>query len=211
MPRVTVATFPIDDEITSLAGRFGSPQRYTYNLEVGRLFNAVNTRPERVAEALFAIQRPNGRLLLHTKSFYPSGAWRLPSGSIEAGEGIEAALLREACEETSLKVAIVRFLAIIDYHVTAPDGSRDFRTYAFLLREEGGVLAPADLREGVAAYREVSPADLPGVAEALESLSRADDAAARRWSDWGRFRAIAHRVVWEALSTPAGADRSPTE
>jgi 8-oxo-dGTP pyrophosphatase MutT (NUDIX family) len=196
----------LDDEIASLTCRFGAARRRTYHLDVQRLFSAVDTRPERVAEVVFAVQRPDGRLLLHTKSFYPSGAWRLPSGSMEAGEGIESALLREAGEETSLQVTVVRFLAIIDYAITTPDEIRDFRTYAFLLREGGGHLAPADLTEGVVAYREVWPGDLPGVAEALESLARADDDAARQWADWGRFRAIVHRVVWEALNSPAGTD-----
>lgn len=207
MPFVTPVALPLAEEIASLAARFGEPRRYSFHLDVQRLFDAVDTRPDRVSEVLFAIQRPDGRLLLHTKSFYPPGAWRLPSGSMEAGEGIEAALLREAAEETSLQVTIARFLAILDYSIVAPGGARDFRTYAFLLREEGGQLAPKDLKEGVAAFREVRPAELPGVAEALESLARADDALSRQWADWGRFRAIAHRVVWEALNTgPYPAD-----
>lgn len=145
------------------------------------------------------IRRTNGRLLTATKTFYPPHAHRLLTGGVHHGELIEAALWREVFEETGLDVAIVRFLAVIEYkleHQTC-----EFSTFAFLLDELGGTLGPRDAGEQLAEYRELEIAALPEMAETLsQSLPpTSHDELAGDWRDWGRFRAIAHRVIYEAL------------
>ncbi len=206
----------VQDE-TDLAGPdavLGTPRRLTMLLRVSRLFSAVQARPDRVAEVVFAIRRPNGRLLLQTKTFYPPGAYRLPSGSIMAGEPVLAALRREVTEETSLQVTLLRYLAVVTYDIVVADGDPaetrppTFTSYAFLVQETGGELCTADRDERVAGFREIETGELAGVAEGLEALADSPNPTVRSWGDWGRFRAIVHRLVWEILCAdgepPAG-------
>ncbi len=77
----------------------------------------------------------------------------------------------------------------------------DFATFAFLLDELGGELAVHDPAERIGAFREVEVAELPSMAETLDQIEQGYDVEIGGvWSDWGRFRAVGHRVVYEALS-----------
>ena len=75
-----------------------------------------------------------------------------------------------------------------------------FVTFAFLLDEVGGVLSVQDESEQIGEFREVAIADLPAIARTLECVPDVfHPEIVGSWSDWGRFRAIVHRVVYEAL------------
>ena len=193
--------------LTGLEAALGTPRREAVLLRVAGMFSAVEARPERVAEVVFVILRPNGRVLLQTKAFYPPGAYRLPSGSVTAGEPVLVALWREVAEETSLHVTLLRFLVVVSYVIVMPESdpagspTPTFTSYVFLLQETGGELCTADEDEGVMGFREVEPAELPGVADRLGALATSLDAGMCSWGDWGRFRAVAHRLVWEILRT----------
>lgn len=189
----------MEDEIAALRARYGRPREVQVTLRVANLFSAINARPTRVAEVVLVIQRPDGRLLTLSKAMYPPGIYRLPSGSVNQGEGIEAALWREVAEETGLQTEIARFLAIIHYRLLTPEGERTFVSYIFLLRETGGELQTTDQEEQVSAVREIEWQELPALAKTLEAIKEHPDPEIARWGDWGRFRAIAHRVVWEEL------------
>lgn len=192
----------IEAQITALAARYGEPVRRTVELE-GQPFSPLS-ESDRIGEVCMVVRRPNGRLLTATKTFYPKGAFRLLTGGIKHGEAIEAALLRETWEETGLEVAVRRFLAVVEYRLPrAPhrtDSHWAFVTFAFLLDELGGALAPQDPDERLGEFREVAAAELVSFAERLVSVT--DEYSAEiggYWRDWGRFRAVAHRVVYDAL------------
>lgn len=182
-------------EVNALGARFDEPIVRAVALD-SIAFDPVGN-PGRFAEVCMVVRRPAGTLLLSTKTFYPAGAHRLPTGGIDAGEMIEAAVLRETHEETGLVVELRRFLAAITY-LDGPAGPPVFHTFAFLLDERGGTLGPLDPHEQISEYIEVRPAQLPAVADRLAAI-RDDAAAGATWSAWGRFRAIVHRLVAEAL------------
>lgn len=187
----------VEAEIRALAARYGEPRRVTTTL-AGQPFDPIEKR-DRYGEVCMVVRRPSGRLLTAIKTFYPPGAFRLLTGGVGHGESIEAALLREVAEETGLEVAVRRFLAVIEYRL---DGERPagFATFAFLLDETGGALGVQDEAERIAAFREVAVADLPHMAATLDAVQdERSDEIAGSWRDWGRFRAVAHRVVYEAL------------
>lgn len=186
-------------EVAELTARHGAPAMVVAELPDDR-FEPLSMS-DRVGEVCMVIRRPGGRLLVFRKTFYPPGVLRLPTGGIRPGEPIAAALLREVAEETSLAVAVVRFLAVVAYRTpaTAP-GLAPFYSFAFLLDERGGELAVQDLDEQVEAFAELEPADLPALAAQLEGLAPGDDRAiGGSWQSWGRFRAAVHRVVAEQL------------
>lgn len=147
------------------------------------------------------IRRPSGRVLVSTKTFYPPGAYRLPTGGIDLGESIESALVREAHEETGLATEVRRFLAAISY--SPAGGGHIFHTFAFLLDELGGTLGSLDPHEQILDYREIDAAELRVVADRLESLASAPSTdIVGDWADWGRFRAVVHRAVAPVLGAP---------
>lgn len=182
-------------EVIALSRRLGEPIVRAAVLD-DTAFDPVGN-PARFAEVCLVVRRPSGGLLLSTKRFYPPGAYRLPTGGIDADEGIESAVLRETREETGLTVELRRFLAAITY-LGGPAGPPVFHTFAFLLDERGGELGPLDLDEQISEYVEIAPDQLVGVADRLDAIP-ADAAPGGTWAAWGRFRAVVHRIVAEAI------------
>jgi 8-oxo-dGTP pyrophosphatase MutT (NUDIX family) len=213
----------LETEIAALAARYGAPRRVTAELRGAPFDPLIMT--DRFGEVCMVVRRPGGMLITAIKTFYPPGAFRLLTGGVGHGEPIAAALLREVEEETGLEVAVRRFLAVIEYHLDATTDHRpltadgrlpttaevdtqhatrntqyDFATFAFLLDELGGTLEVRDPAERIGAFREVTVAELPAMAETLDSVGdRYDPQIGGSWGDWGRFRAVVHRVVYEAL------------
>jgi ADP-ribose pyrophosphatase YjhB (NUDIX family) len=187
----------IQDELMQLAQAYGQPPVRIADLESTTLFDPLN-RTDRYGEVCMVVRRPNGRLLTMTKTFYPRGVSRLPTGGINHGEPILAALLRETSEETGLQVEVHRFLAAVAYR--SGGAAPVFYTFAFLLDEVGGTLGTLDQGERVEAFFEVEPGSLPEVAAKLEQVESVYSSEIEGyWGDWGRFRAVVHRVTWEAL------------
>jgi ADP-ribose pyrophosphatase YjhB (NUDIX family) len=190
----------IQDELHQLARRYGQPLVETIGLVSPRRFNPLN-KADRYSEVCMVIRRPNGRLLTMTKTYYPPKAYRLPTGGIKLVESVIDALLRETQEETGLQVSVERFLAAVAYHMPDQDYP-SFYTFAFLLSEVGGTLQIQDEDEQIEDFREVPPQELLAVANNLELVSaQYSKQIDGDWKDWGHFRAIIHRLVWEALQT----------
>jgi ADP-ribose pyrophosphatase YjhB (NUDIX family) len=181
-------------EVAALVARYGVPERRRFALEFGEeefeYWRKKSAR--RRGEVVLVIRRPKGRVLLHTKGFYPPGAYRLPSGGVRWGEEVLSAVHREAREETGLDVQVERFLGLIEYKFRHAGQVLPFASYVFLLQGLKGQLTPQDSDEEITAFREVPPEELEEVAWELEAL-------AGKWRDWGRFRALAHHLVSETL------------
>jgi NAD+ diphosphatase len=184
-------------EIDRLASRYGPPRRVRATIDDS--FDDPIRKDDRFGEVCMVIHRPNGKLLLSIKTFYPRGAYRLPTGGIHHGEAIQDALTREAYEETGLELEVLRFLAHIIY-AGASGGPPIFHTFAFLLEERGGTLAAIDTSEQIEAWREVGAGELVSIADFLDDLrTEGTRGIGGAWRAWGRFRAVVHRVVYDAL------------
>ena len=183
--------------IEKAATRFGQPEEREYRLDLSQeTFDSwKETRGRRPGEVVFLIRRPSGGFLLHTKSFYPPGTYRLPSGGIERGEDLTAAVYREAQEETGLSVSIQSFLGILRYRFFYGAREATFASYVFLLREVTGTPVSQDSKEQISGFREAPLDELLEIAQALEELPP------NRWKEWGQFRALAHRFVVEKLAS----------
>jgi 8-oxo-dGTP pyrophosphatase MutT (NUDIX family) len=193
-------TADLQREISELAVRFGQPRRV--EALIRPFFDPVRN-PDRVGEVCMVIRRRNGKLPLSIKTFYPRGAYRLPTGGIHPGERILDALRRETEEETALQVEVSRFLAWITYRdVFAPKGPPLFQSFAFLLDEVGGAFKTRDEEEQIENWIEVEPAELGEIARRLATIKSAHSRdIGGDWADWGRFRAIVHEVVREELGS----------
>jgi 8-oxo-dGTP pyrophosphatase MutT (NUDIX family) len=176
---------------------YGPPERHHLVLDVSADTLAYWgwQRRKRLAEVVLALRRPDGGYLLHTKAFYPPGAYRLLSGGLKLDEDALVGARREAAEETGLPVEIERFLAILSFEFRHREGVERFTSLLFALSAGEGPLASQDPGEQITAFRAVPVEALESVADALESLPPA-------WLDWGRFRASPHRLVARLLAAP---------
>jgi 8-oxo-dGTP diphosphatase len=100
--------------------------------------------------------KERGIVLIQRKN--PPPGWALPGGYVDYGESLEEAAVREAREETSLDVKLVR-----QFH-SYSDPSRDSRqhtiTMVFIGRAEGEPAAADDAKEVGVFTREDLPRDL---------------------------------------------------
>jgi ADP-ribose pyrophosphatase YjhB (NUDIX family) len=107
------------------------------------------------------IQNGAGQILLQRRS--DNGLWGLPGGSVEIGESVREAIVREVREETGLSVEVVRLIGVYSdpriQIVRYPDGNVvHYISTLFACRIEAG-----DLRtcEETLALQFFNPADLP--------------------------------------------------
>jgi NAD+ diphosphatase len=186
-------------EVETLTRQFGEPHRVVHGMDVAhptyeRWTRKISAGPVACrGEVIMVIVRPNGNVLLHTKSFYPAGVYRLLSGRVLWRDAVENTLHREIREETSLDVAVERFLGLVEYEFRSHGQTVPFVSYIFELRELGGELCCQDHGEEITEFREVPVSELSQVAALLEQLEP-------RWQDWGNFRAVAHHLVQDLLS-----------
>ncbi|HEY7849369.1 MAG TPA: NUDIX hydrolase [Ktedonobacterales bacterium] len=190
------------DELLALAVRYGPPViGVTHDPDAATYLATINTS-RRPGEVCMVVRRRSGKLLLATKDIYPAGVYRLLTGGVHRGESVLAALLRETEEETNLMVETRRFLAVARYQPPNAPAPDDYATFAFLLDEVGGELRVNDPHERLSGFREIAPRELPAIADQLDAQPRAPSADLDAdYRAWGRFRALTHRLVWQALAS----------
>jgi len=206
-------------EVAALAEVWGNAARKHVTLEVDHPFltgdHQLLASNGRRAEICYVMHRgdPAAGLLLHTKRIYPDDIYRLPTGGIHEGELVIDTLAREIREETGLVVGdgddsgddsgddyvqVQRYLGLLAYDLPHRSTGRTFTfaTYHFLVQmPANGELDPQDLTEQIAGWQWCSPSELYEVAARLEDVNHIDPV----WGDWGRFRALSHRFVADAI------------
>jgi ADP-ribose pyrophosphatase YjhB (NUDIX family) len=107
------------------------------------------------------IQNGEGRILLQRRS--DNALWGLPGGSVEIGESVRDAIVREVREETGLSVELVRLIGVYSdprlQVVRYPDGNVvHYISTLFACRIVAGDLQTSDETLDL---RFFDPADLP--------------------------------------------------
>ncbi len=113
------------------------------------------------------------QLALIRKPSFPPAGFRAPSGGVEPGESIEAGALREAYEETGLRVRLERYLLRVHVRFTSPGDQVDWTSHVFQASAQSGELGTLDPRE-IAETRWATVAELQGaIRDALQATGRA--------------------------------------
>jgi ADP-ribose pyrophosphatase YjhB (NUDIX family) len=186
----------ISDEVAELSAHFGAPVQRTFDMQADDYIYRYRFNPkcDRRAEVVFAIEDEAGQLWVHTKPHYPQHIFRLPTGGVHCDELVVEGLLREVKEETCLPVEIVRFLGIIEYHFWYGEAMAPFASYIFHLRSTCVDCPTIQQGEPISEFRAVVPAEIRQLAMELRNL-----AGVRR--AWGEWRALAHDLVYESLTS----------
>ncbi len=133
---------------------------------------------------VMVMPRPGGRILLLTKSFFPSGIYNLPTGGIHPGETPEQAFQREVIEETGLPPKIQEMIGRIDERCEFEDRSLDFKHFVILGTESFETPHPTDKTESISGYIDADADKLRQLADDMRQLTE-------KWLGFGQFRAPA--------------------
>src|SRR5213082_2859951 len=114
--------------------RYGDPALLEWESEISEREHALATyNPKRTHDVtLFILNRE--RLALIRKPHFEEGVWRPPGGGIKPGEEVAAGAVREALEETGLRVELRRYLVATEARFAHAGRALDWRTHAFLAR-----------------------------------------------------------------------------
>ena len=157
--------------------------------------------PVRTHDVTLFILDPSGRLALIRKPHFATDVWRPPGGGIKPGEDFVAGAVREAFEETGLRVELRRYLVVTDATFRNAGRTLPWRTHVVLAETTDTMLAPADTEE-IAEARWGTPEELAGpLRERLLAENRA----------FWRYRVALHDTALEALAREAeGTDPGQT-
>jgi ADP-ribose pyrophosphatase YjhB (NUDIX family) len=143
----------------------------------------------RTHDVTLFILDPARRLALIRKPHFDEGVWRPPGGGIKPNEDFVAGSVREALEETGLRVELTRYLVASDARFRLRERELRWRTHVFLAETEDEELAPDDPGE-IAAARWGTLDELGGpLRERLLATGRA----------FWRYRVALHDAALAAL------------
>jgi ADP-ribose pyrophosphatase YjhB (NUDIX family) len=129
--------------------RFGEPRGWDGSRELTDRDAATilrSTAKDRLHDVTFVIL-DGDEVVVIRKPFFPDGAWRVPSGGVALGESFDAGTLREAHEETGLKIELTGYPLVARSVFTHRGEPIPWTTHVVTARAEGRHLAPIDTGE----------------------------------------------------------------
>jgi 8-oxo-dGTP diphosphatase len=147
--------------LAPIRARYGEPRILEWEGEISeREYGIATYNPLRTHDVTLFIL--NGEhLALIRKHPFPPDVWRPPGGGVKEGEDFVEAVVREACEETGLRVELERYLVEARARFSSEGRVLDWRTHVLLATTTDEAIAPQDLDE-IAEARWGTRAELAG-------------------------------------------------
>jgi ADP-ribose pyrophosphatase YjhB (NUDIX family) len=176
--------------LAPLRERYGEPAILEWEGVISAPELALATyNPRRRHDVTLFILDPADRIALIRKPQFEAGVWRPPGGGIKVDEDFEAGAVREALEETGLRVRLERYLVVAAARFVHDATELDWRTHVFLARTDDVELEPGDVDE-IAGARWGTLAEVGGpLRERLLATGRA------LW----RYRVALHDAALDAI------------
>ena len=136
------------------------------------------------SEVVMAVLRPDNKVLVASKTFYPGGVLRPLTGRIKNGEDLRSALRRELFEETGFHDAGAEYTARLVTVLRSEGEELPFVSHYFMIPVTTAEPKPMDDTEPLVGFTDAGPEELDKIAEQLRNLPE-------NWRGWGIFRAEA--------------------
>jgi ADP-ribose pyrophosphatase YjhB (NUDIX family) len=171
--------------------RYGTPFVLLWDGEISDLEWSVATyNPMRTHDVTLFVLDPERRIALIRKPHFAADVWRPPGGGVKPGEDFVAGAVREALEETGLRVEVRRYLVASQAAFRNAGRELAWRTHVLLAETRDTELAPSDSEE-IAAARWGTLDELAGPLR--------DRLLAERRAFW-RYRVALHDAALSALA-----------
>jgi 8-oxo-dGTP pyrophosphatase MutT (NUDIX family) len=180
----------VDETVLApVRARYGEPRILEWEGELSEQeWRLATYNPARTHDVTLFISNAD-RLALIRKPHFTDSVWRPPGGGIKPGEDFVTGAVREAIEETGLRVELTRYLVDARVRFSWAGSELDWRTHVVAAVTADEALAPAD-EEEIAAARWGTLEELQGpVRETLLATGRA------LW----RYRVALHDAAATAL------------
>ncbi|MBN1480552.1 NUDIX hydrolase [candidate division KSB1 bacterium] len=187
------------DEILSIHEKYGPIDFYRFDFDVSQDYFAhwhdiLRVQKKRRGEIALCVVNSHNRILLHTKLFYPSSTYRIPTGGIHFDESVIDACFRELDEETSLRAVSVNQLALLLYLFRHRQDVLPFVSYIFKVHVERDKPRVRDEGEAISGFRWITRSELGVIIQHLKSLEK------NQWREWGIMRAAPHEIIENSLA-----------
>ena len=136
----------VDEAVLApLRERFGTPAALPWEGEISDLEWQVATHnPARTHDVTLFILDPARRIALIRKPQFASDIWRPPGGGIKPGEDFATGAVREALEETGLRVELRRYLVASDAVFRNAGRELPWQTHVFLAETDDETIVVGD-------------------------------------------------------------------
>lgn len=187
----------LPDELNEFRQRFGKFLIYYVVLDYGKdqfeHWRYIRTyKKNRRGEIALDVRNRQNETLLHTKTFYPHNSYRLLTGGVESDEPVLECVERELLEETGFEIDECFLSAVVLYEFRHKNEILSFSSYLFRVTVRGDIPTVQDEGERISGFRWVDKEQFETATQHLEHLMP------ERWYDWGRMRAVLHRILQPA-------------
>jgi 8-oxo-dGTP pyrophosphatase MutT (NUDIX family) len=164
--------FVTGDQIASWESRYGIPETWSHHQPIThndyRDITASQKNGRR-HDITFYIEA-DGKIAVIAKPIYPPKLYRAPSGGLDPDESLEEGALREAFEETGLRIQLTEYILRTNVVFECELGKIPWHSHIFRATTDDRVIAPTDHHE----IREARWADPSEFATFGEIMRRMD-------------------------------------
>jgi ADP-ribose pyrophosphatase YjhB (NUDIX family) len=140
---------PMQTEFSRIEKKYGKPKflRMSFSLSLREFTNLKESMEDGRNSDVTLFIFKGDKLIVNSKPWYPPGLYRAPSGGVRPGESLEEVALREAYEETGVRIKLQRY--VLRIKVTFSHKKKDivWTSHIFTARYLSGKIEPIDTTE----------------------------------------------------------------